>query len=407
MFVLQTIYIILASITFFYLVFSFITVIMYLFSKEKLEVVHKDIQPDYACIITAYKNAEITKPLVQSLINQKYGKHVIYLIADNCDVSNWDIEHDKLVVIRPDPPLNLKVKSIIHAFENFKRRHDYAVVFDGDNLAHPDFLTHINRYVAAGHKIIQGQRRAKNLDTMYSCADATGEFYKNFVDRYVPYLLGSSSVISGSGMAVEYDTYWDHLTSEAIETGKHNGKKMLQEDKILQNHILGKDERIVYAMDAIVYDEKVVSGRQVEVQRSRWIYSYFQNSPYTFGLILKGIKNFSWNQLLFGLITSVPPMFITLAFGCVMTVIGFLFNPIWGAIMALGVFIFLGNIFLSLFLYKVPSQIWKTIWSLPFFAFNQFKSLLKLGNPDKNFEATTHTRKVSIEDVLKTSDKES
>ncbi len=406
MFVIKFIILAISAIVFFYLVFSFLIVVMSLFRKEKLQVIHEGVDFDYACIITAYKNADITKPLVQSLLNQKYANFMVYLIADNCDVSNWDITHEKLVVIRPEPPLNLKVKSIIHAFENFKRKHDYAVIFDGDNLAHPDFLRVINKYARAGHKVIQGQRRAKNLNSMYACADATGEFYKNFVDRYVPYKIGSSSVISGSGMAVEHELYWQHLTSPEIEEGKHKSKKMLQEDKILQNFVVGHNNRIVYAFDAIVYDEKVDSAQQVETQRSRWLYSYFQNIPFSSKLLFDGITKFRWNQWVFGVITTIPPMFILLATGMFLTVVNFFIHPIYAAIMALGCCIFVGNIFLSLYLYKVPPQIWKTIWSLPFFVFNQIKGLFKMGNPNKNFTATEHNHNVSIDEVLKTSDKE-
>ena len=79
---------------------------------------------------------------------------------------------------------------------------------------------------------------------------------------------------------------------------------MLQEDKILQNNLLYKDEKIVYAKNAIVFDEKVVSGDQVETQRSRWLFSYFQNLPNSSGLILKGLTRFSWNQFFFGLMVT-------------------------------------------------------------------------------------------------------
>jgi len=176
---------------------------------------------------------------------------------------------ERLTVLNPTPPLKLKAKSIIHAIENYKRKHDYSAVFDADNLAHPDFLKILNLYANNGMRSIQGQRTAKNLDTMYACADSTGEFYKNYIERYAPYLIGSSSVISGSGMAVEYDLYNEYLNSPEIQQGKEKWKKMLQEDKILQNFLLNKKEKISYAWDAVIYDEKVVSGDQVETQRSR------------------------------------------------------------------------------------------------------------------------------------------
>ena len=140
-------------------------------------------------------------------------------------------------------------------------------------------------------------------------------------------MLGSSTVISGSGMAVETDLYAAYLASPEIEQGKTQWKKMLQEDKILQNNLLYKDEKIVYAKNAIVFDEKVVSGEQVETQRSRWLFSYFQNLPNSSGLILKGLTRFSWNQFFFGLITIAPPLFILLFLSMVSAVLGLLIAP--------------------------------------------------------------------------------
>ncbi len=394
-------FLVISAVLFFFLVFPFLKVLQSLLVKEKVGEEAPAKQFDFACIITAYKNAEITKPGVQSLLEQRYDNFEIYVVADECDISNYNLSHDKLTVFRPDPPLRLKAKSIIHAIENFKRPHEYILVFDADNLAHPDFLSIINRYVNAGHRSVQGQRTAKNLDTMYACADATGEFYKNYVERYVPYLIGSSSVISGSGMAVEAELYKAYLASPEIEQGKHKWKKMLQEDKILQNFLLRRKEKIAYAWDAIVYDEKVTTAEQVETQRSRWLFSYFQNLPNSSGLVLKGLFGFNYNQLLFGLITIAPPLFILLFSSVLMMFIGAWVDLRVAALLLIGLATFVGNIFFVLYLSKVPNEIWRALWGIPLFIWNQVTALFKMTNPNKNFKHTEHTRSVSIDEVLK------
>lgn len=397
---LQIIYIILSTGLFFFLILPFLNVLFSFFKKEKTPSHNTKKDHDFGVIITAYKNVEIAKGLVQSLLNQTYGSFRIYLIADHCDVKNWDIKHQKLDVLRPQEPLNLKAKSIIHGIENFKHPHEYIVVFDADNLAHPDFLKTINEYANEGYRSIQGQRTAKNLDSVYACADATGEFYKNYIERYVPYLIGSSAVISGSGMAVESELYKAYLASPEIEQGKNLWKKMLQEDKILQNFLLRKNEKISFAWNAIVYDEKVSTGDGIETQRSRWLYSYFQNLPNSIGIIRRGILNFSWNQFLFGLITIAPPMFIQLFGAIIFGIIGWFISPIMTLIWIIGITIFIGNIFLTLYLSKVPKPIWTTIWSMPLFIFKQVLALFKMSNPNKNFKHTEHKVNVTIDDVL-------
>ena len=407
--ILIYIYLAVSSLLLFYLLFPFLTIFFSLFTKEKIkdekEIGEEYKQYDYGCIITAYRNAEISKPLIASLLKkQNYENFHIYLVADNCDIPDWDVTDPKLMVLNPKPALNLKAKSIIHAIENFVRDHEYIVVFDADNLAHPNFLSEINKYVNNGHTAVQGQRTAKNLDTVYACADATGEFYKNYIERYVPYLLGSSTVISGSGMAVEADLYKAYLASPEIDQGKHLWKKMLQEDKILQNNLLAKNEKICYAKNAIVYDEKVVNADQVETQRGRWLYSYFQNLPNSSGLILKGITNFSWNQFFFGLITIAPPLFILLFISFVMMLLGYFLSPAMGIAMFFGLAIFSLTILWSLYLSKVPKEIWSALWGLPLFVMKQVTALFKMKDPNKNFKHSEHTRSVSIDEVLKNKD---
>jgi len=396
------IYSILAGILSFFLLLPFWTTILAaIFGSEKLNTKKlNNVDYDYGVIITAYKNVKISKGLVQSLLAQKYDKLHIYLVADECDAADWDFEHEKLTVFFPNPSLRLKAKSIIHAMKNFVREHDYTAVFDADNLAHPDFFKVINSYAQYGHRSIQGQRTAKNLNTKFAAADALGEFYKNHIDRYAPYLIGSSSVISGSGMAVETKLYWDYLMGDDIQQGKEHWKKMLQEDKILQNFLLRKNEKIVYALDAIVYDEKVTTGDQVETQRSRWLFSYFQNLPNSLGIIRRGITGFSWNQLLFGLVTISPPMFIlmfgSLAFGLV----GLLIAPAVGVSLWVSVLVFVLNIFLVLKLAKAPKEVWEVVWNLPSFVWKQLTGLVKMKDPNKNFKHTEHTVDVNIDDVL-------
>jgi len=367
----------------------------------KSEEIKKEF--DFGCIITAYRNADITKPLIQSLLKQNYQNFEIYLVADDCDITGWDIYDDRLTILNPQPALKLKAKSIIHGIENYKRKHEYTVILDADNLAHPDFLKTLNLYANNGHRSIQGQRTAKNLDTMYACADSTGEFYKNYIERYAPYLIGSSSVISGSGMAVEYNLYNEYLNSDEIQQGKERWKKMLQEDKILQNFLINKNEKISYAWDAVIYDEKVVSSDQVETQRSRWLFSYFQNLPNSTGFVLKGLFGLNFNQLFFGLMTASPPMFILLFLAVLFMIAGIFIAPVISISLFIALAIFTFNVLFSLYLSKVPSQIWNALWSLPLFVLSQFKGLLKIGNPNKNFKHSEHTRKVSIDEVLKNS----
>jgi cellulose synthase/poly-beta-1,6-N-acetylglucosamine synthase-like glycosyltransferase len=389
-----------ATILAFYLVLPFLTTLAGLFTRDK----HKQTTSktvDFANIITAYRNVEIAKPLVQSLLRQPHTRHHIYLVADNADIESWDIQHPKLTVLKPEPALNLKVKSIIYATERYVRPHDYAVIWDADNLAHPDFLTEMNQWANAGHKAIQGQRTAKNLDTQMAAADSLGEYYKNYIERYLPPRLASSTVISGSGMAVEQALYNSYLYGKEIQEGQHLWKKMMQEDKILQNHILRSGERIVYAKEAICYDEKVANADQVETQRSRWLFSYFQNLPNSTGFILRGALTLNWNKFFFGLITAAPPLFILVGLSGLVFLLGLFLDSRVSVGISICGGVFVGTIFWTLYLSNAPRAVYDSVLALPNFIWRQIKGLLKMGNPNKHFKHSEHTRQVSIDEVLK------
>ncbi len=388
----------------FFLIFPCLTVILTLNKKDKMQDKLKGMKLknyDFANVITAYRNADIAKGLVQSLLDQPYENHHIYLVADNADVSNWALNHPKLTVLKPEPALNLKVKSIIYATERFVRDHEFTIIWDADNLAHPQFLNTMNAYANAGEVAIQGQRTAKNHDTLIAGADSLGEYYKNYIEREVPPLLGSSTVISGSGMAVERKLYDSYLYGKDITRGKELWKKMMQEDKILQNHILRAGERIVYAKEAICFDEKVTDAAQVETQRSRWLFSYFQNMPNSSGFILRGLFGFNWNKLFFGLITFAPPLFILLGLSGLIFILGLILNPFVSLAIALAGIVFIGTIFWTLKLSYAPPSVWAAVRAIPTFVFRQFRALFKMVNPNKNFKHSEHKVTVSVDEILK------
>lgn len=388
--------------TAFFLLFPFLEVLLsFFFPEKKRQPEIEDRAFDFGLIITAYKNIEIAVPLVESLLKQSYPNFVVYLVADACEAGGFPVQDERLVVLRPQPALNLKVKSIIHAVEHFRRNHDFIGVFDADNLAHPHFLTEINRYCNAGYQVIQGQRTAKNLDTIYACADATGEFYKNYIERYLPFRLGSSAVISGSGMVVEAEIYRAYLNSPEIAEGQKLYKRMLQEDKILQNFLLRQNIRIAYAWDAVVYDEKVTTGEAVTTQRSRWLFSYFQNIPNVLGIFRRSLQKGSFNQFWFGMITISPPLFILVFTAMGLALLGIWLQPAITWLLVIALCMFTANIFFTLYLSKVPPAIWKAVWGIPFFIWRQVKGLFRMFNPDKNFKHTEHQKSVKIDDLMK------
>lgn len=410
---MKLIFALICLLLFIQLVYPFVTVLLAQLRKSTNIPISPN--PDiharhFACVITAYRNAAIAGPLVDSLLRQSHPNLHVYLVADECEPFDFGIADERFSALRPPVPLRLKVKSILHAFDNFTQQPDYVVVFDADNLAHPQFLEVINRFADVGFLCIQGQRTAKNLDTNYAALDSMGEHYKNYIEREVPFRLGGSAVISGSGMATETETYRAYLQSPEIEQGQLQWKKMLQEDKILQNFLLRRNIRIAYARESLVYDEKVGTGEAVETQRSRWLFSYFQNMPNAIGILRRGLTGLNFNQLYFGFVTLVLPMFIQLGLALALALLALWVAPTWSLILFAAIVIFSLNILWVLHLDAAPPAVRKVVWQVPQFVLRQFAGLFKMRNPNKHFKHTEHRKLVSLEEVLQSkvdSDKKS
>ena len=174
---------------------------------------------------------------------------------------------------------------------------------------------------------------------------------------------------------------------------------MLQEDKILQNFLLRNDHTIAYARKALVYDEKVDTGAAVETQRSRWLFSYFQNLPNSTGLLWKGLSRLNFKQFYFGWVTMALPMFIQVGAAGLLALLGLLISPHWSLALLLGLAIFSINIPLVLQLDAAPQAVRDVVWQAPKFVWRQFTGLFKMRNPNKNFQHTEHKKYVSVDEV--------
>ena len=112
---------------------------------------------DFACVITAYKDIDCAINLVSSLLKQEYTSYHIYLVADSCTLSDFILKHERLTVFFPPTALNSKVKSIHYGLERLVREHSHFIVFDPDNLAHPQYLKEMNALHQQGFQIVQGK----------------------------------------------------------------------------------------------------------------------------------------------------------------------------------------------------------------------------------------------------------
>ncbi len=391
---------IITCILIFWLWFPLLSTLVALVGNEEKPVERSadiDQLSDFACIITVYKNLEIATPLVDSLLQQNYENYHIYLIADRVEEQSFAIEDQKLIVFYPAEPLNSKVRSLDYALEHVVRKHTHVLVFDPDNLAHPEALNVINIRHQSGFKAVQGKRIAKNIDSTYAALDALGEHYYDFYARKMPYIIGSSSTIAGSGMSIDFDLYMSNIKREMVNLQKEG--IVVSEDKALQLELVSDGHRIAYEEKAIIFDEKVDQAEQVSRQRTRWLNSYFRHLGDVFPVLLKGLFTGNFNQFYFGLNTMMPPLVILFGGTVIMFFIVTWFSIFWGMALLLSLMAFALNFLISLGLNHTPLKVWQAIPKIPLFAFNQVLAILKIQKANKDFMQTSHTHQLSFEET--------
>jgi cellulose synthase/poly-beta-1,6-N-acetylglucosamine synthase-like glycosyltransferase len=391
------IFICLQVVLIFFLLFHFLGFAFSLLKSKPKQMTAK-VEFDFACIITAYKNSQITYGLIDSILKQVHHSFHIYVVGDGCQANDFEKYRfcTQISLLIPEKSLNSKVKSLRFAKERLIRKHDFYIVLDPDNLLHPNCLAEINLFANQGFKAVQGKRLAKNLNTSFACLDAAGEYYYNFNSREIPFNLGSSATIAGSGMAIEKNYFEKYLNDN--ELVEKNGKVIIAEDKILQYNLVKNGLRIAYNPNALIYDEKVNDGNQVQRQRTRWISSYFKHLSHGISLLL----HFNFNKFYFGLLLIYPPIFLMLIASMLFCLTDILIgNFLLAGCLLAGISVFFVHFIISLKVSKAPQVVINALLKAPFFISRQIAALFQLKKSAKDFMATTHTHAIGVDELVR------
>ena len=337
---------------------------------------------DFAIIITAYEETFHLPQVVESILNQNYQNYLIYIVADKCDISNLKFDNERVIILKPEEVIGSNTGSHEYALNNFKRAHDVITIIDSDNLLHANYLNALSQKFSLGYKAVQGIREAKNLNSTYACLDAARDIYYHFYDGKVLSNAGSSATLAGSGMAFKSTLYQLFLKQNKVSGAGF--------DKVLQYWLLKQDIKIAFTNEAIVYDEKTSQPDQLVKQRSRWINTWFKYFKYGFNLVFFGIKKFSVNQFLFGLVLLRPPLFIFLLLSLLALGTNLFFNAnywIW----IIGFISFISSFFIALFNSETDKRIYASLINIPKFIFFQILSLTKIRKANSISVATKHS----------------
>ena len=232
------------------------------FSKEQKYPPAKRLRK--MAVLAACRNEEaVIGGLVESLKAQDYPAEYydIYVIPNNCtDHTEEAARQAGAKIIQCTGTVGCKGDALHQAVEQLMKE-DYEVfcVFDADNHAAPDFLTHMNEAFDAGARVVKARQVAKNpYDSWVSgCYGIYFDLFHLFFN-HPRAVCGLSAKLVGTGFAVHRNVL-ERLGGWNTST--------IAEDAEFSSQCAELGERIWWAGDAVTYDEQPLSFRVSLTQR--------------------------------------------------------------------------------------------------------------------------------------------
>lgn len=242
----------------------YVFTILFLFLKNKSIKSHEKLCR-FAIIIPARNEEKVVGNLIDSLKKQNYPKDLydIFVIPNNCNDKTEQIAMQKEAkVIKCTIPVKSKGDVLRYTFNYLKSSNYNAyIIFDADNIVHPEFLGKANDAVLDGYNIAQGYRESKNPeDSWISNCYSLHYWIQNIFLNKVRMNANWSSFINGTGVIISKDF---------IEKHGYNVETMTEDIELSVQCAL-KKEKIAFVQEAITYDEQVTSLKDSLKQRLRW-----------------------------------------------------------------------------------------------------------------------------------------
>ena len=380
---------------------------IFAFAKSKKEESTSKKKHKFAIVIAARNEEKVIGNLIDSLKKQNYDKdkYEINVIINNSTDKTYEVaKKHGANTIKCDEPVKCKGDVLRYTFKKFKdKKFDAYVIFDADNVVHPDFLLHMNNSLNNGYRVAQGFRDSKNYQDNWISGSYTLFYYiQNFFFNLSRKKLNSSASINGTGFMVQKD-FMDELDFNPVT---------LTEDVELTTVCAIHNEKIDFVKNAITYDEQPTLFRVSLTQRLRWSKGNLQCwKKYHHKLFKSFIKNhnlaavdmylnnlaaivqvISTVVVLIGLIERMIETKVVLS---VVGILGFLVSYIATFIVTLFVTLYNKKSITAM----LPSLILFTIFMLTWVPIN----IVCLFKKNVKWNHIGHNKDINIDDIIKTS----
>jgi len=265
-FVFVVIYYLIFAVTLFYALYFFISGWVGLVKKAKVSFEKVEAKNRFAILIPARNEEMVIGNLIDSLKNQNYPRefYTIYAIPNNSSDRTEEVARSHgATILNCSVPTKTKGDVLEYAFSKLGEREDIDayIVFDADNVVHPDFLSYMNSCLESGYSVAQGYRDSKNpSDNWLSGSYTLFYLFQNIFFNQGRMALGGSASINGTGFMIKKE-FIDEVGFQTFT---------LTEDVEFSGQCALRGEKLVFVENAITYDEYPVSFIPSWKQRKRW-----------------------------------------------------------------------------------------------------------------------------------------
>lgn len=369
----------------------------------------------FALVIAAHNEETVIQYIVKSLNNLDYPKELfdIFVIADNC--TDKTAERGREAGAEVFERFNKEKRGKGYALEwmfdkifKMEKKYDSIVIFDADNLASRNFLSEMNNKLCDGYKVVQGYLDSKNPKDSWIAASYSIAFWlSNRITQLSRQNLNLSAQLGGTGFCID--------TSILKRLGW--GATCLTEDLEFTCKLIINGEKVGWAHDAVIYDEKPLTLNQSWWQRKRWMQGFGDVADrYFFKLMKKGIKERSWTIIDCALYSIQPYTFILMGLSYLVSIYNYAYaiandnfikvfnyqDPAFIALFILTAIFFVGfTPFVMSLDKKVSAKVLLYYILFPIYGLTWIPIAIQgLANKkNKDWSHTAHTRTVDISDL--------
>lgn len=226
----------------------------------------------FALVVAAHNEELVIENLIHSLNSLDYPKELydIFVIADNCTDNTAKIASKSGAkvferVSKEKRGKGFALEWMFAKIFKMNKNYDAIAIFDADNVVSPNFLKEMNYKMCQGYKVVQGYIDSKNPDDSWITEAYSIAFWSaNRMFQMGRVNLGLSNQLGGTGFVM------------SIEILKKLGwgATCLTEDLEFTCKLVLHGQKVGWAHEAVVYDEKPLTLKQSWHQRKRWMQGF-------------------------------------------------------------------------------------------------------------------------------------